>query len=63
MKNDARDIPGLERNGGAGVAARGKGVRDTPAAAASDNWAWAHRSDSYDWMDSAGPLPIDDLAG
>jgi hypothetical protein len=27
------------------------------------NWAWAHQSESYDWMDAHSPFSPKDLAG
>jgi hypothetical protein len=63
LKDDARDIPGLKSERDVGVAVDRTGVGEPRAAVLSSNWAWAHRSDSYDWMDSAGPLSFDDMAG
>lgn len=31
--------------------------------APAPNWAWAHSTDSYDWMDSHSPFPPSDLSG
>ncbi|NPT56401.1 hypothetical protein [Paraburkholderia elongata] len=35
--------------------------RSTPAPAS--NWAWAHRCEAYDWMDSHGPFSTEGLWG
>jgi hypothetical protein len=37
---------------------QGTSGKTTPAR----NWAWAHATDSYDWMDSVGPLSTSDLS-
>lgn len=34
---------------------------DRSTSAPASNWAWAHRGEAYDWMDSHGPLSTDDL--
>ncbi|WP_165979305.1 hypothetical protein [Paraburkholderia guartelaensis] len=47
----------IEAGDSAGDAAAG---RQTRHAAPSRNWAWAYHGESYDWMDSAGPFPLDD---
>jgi hypothetical protein len=31
--------------------------------ATARNWAWAHQSESYDWMDAHSPVSPEDLAG
>ncbi|MFL9915827.1 hypothetical protein PQR75_10610 [Paraburkholderia fungorum] len=33
-------------------------INPTPAR----NWAWAHQSDPYDWMDSHSPFPAKDTS-
>ncbi|RDJ97584.1 hypothetical protein [Paraburkholderia lacunae] len=30
--------------------------------APTPNWAWAHRTESYDWMDSHSPFTAADLS-
>ncbi|WP_321923953.1 hypothetical protein [Paraburkholderia guartelaensis] len=58
MKDDARDFRMIEAGDSAGDATAG---RQTRHAAPSRNWAWAYHGESYDWMDSAGPFPLEDL--
>ncbi|MCP3706333.1 hypothetical protein M3I54_04925 [Paraburkholderia sp. CNPSo 3274] len=49
----------IESHGSAGDATAGQQTRH---AALSRNWAWTHQGESYDWMDSAGPFPLEVLA-
>ncbi|MEX3984607.1 hypothetical protein AB4Y45_37215 [Paraburkholderia sp. EG287A] len=48
----------IEADGSAGDATAGEQTRH---GAPSRNWAWSQRGESYDWMDSAGPFPLEDL--
>jgi hypothetical protein len=52
------DQSGAGARGCAGVASNAKPADAKPA---TRNWAWAHTSDSYDWMDSHSPLPSAEL--
>ena len=58
MKDDARDFRMIESDRRAGDATA---VQQTRHAAPSRNWAWSHHGESYDWMDSAGSFPLEDL--
>ncbi len=69
MKYNASNYLNTEAQGGTSVRrdARSKSsessqtIDDTKASAR--NWAWAHHTDSYDWMDMHSPFSPADLAG
>jgi hypothetical protein len=58
VKDDVRDFRMIEGDGSAGGALAGGQVHKV---APSRNWAWALPGESYDWMDSAGPFPNEEL--
>ena len=59
MKDDARDFRMIESDASARGAIAGEQAHKV---APSRKWAWALPGDSYDWMDSAGPFPSEDVA-
>lgn len=66
MKRESLNFRNIDDHSGAGArgcAGVGSGEQSRAAGAkpASRNWAWAHTSDSYDWMDSHSPLPSAEL--
>jgi hypothetical protein len=69
MKYDSLNFLNSEAQGGASVrcgvssaSSEGSQTMEDKQAPAR-NWAWAHRSESYDWMDSHSPFSPADLAG
>lgn len=61
MKYLSDDFHTKEKSGGAGaafIAGEGGATQRQPA---SRNWAWAHRSESYDWMDRAGSFQLEEM--
>jgi hypothetical protein len=54
------DHSGAGARGCAGVVSSEQ-ARVESTKSAPRNWAWAHTSDSYDWMDSHSPLPSAEL--
>ncbi len=63
MKRESLNFRNIDDHSGAGVRARVEVVSSDKAQAAAipRNWAWAHVSDSYDWMDSHSPAVVTDL--
>jgi len=63
MKRESLNFRNIDDHSGAGVRARVEVASSdkAQAAAAPRNWAWAHFSDSYDWMDSHSPSVVTDL--
>jgi hypothetical protein len=63
MKRESLNFRNIDDHGGAGVRARIEAVSSEKAQAAAvpRNWAWAHFSDSYDWMDTHSPDVATDL--
>ncbi|RZF27298.1 hypothetical protein EVC45_23270 [Paraburkholderia sp. UYCP14C] len=57
MKRETLNFRHTDDHGGASVPAHVEVVssKKEQAAAVPRNWAWAHHSDSYDWMDTHTP--------
>jgi hypothetical protein len=62
MKHDVFECRALEAASVAAQAAHGNAERRARRDGAPRNWAWAHQHDAYDWMESAGPFSLDDIA-
>ncbi|BCZ82598.1 hypothetical protein PTKU64_62730 [Paraburkholderia terrae] len=63
MKREPLNFRNIDDHSGAGVRTRIEAVssENAQAAAVPRNWAWAHFSDSYDWMDSHSPSVVTEL--
>jgi hypothetical protein len=68
MKHDTSNTRDAGGQGGANdqhetaPATRSNAQAGGSTSASSRNWAWAHQSDSYDWMDSYTGLPATELS-
>jgi hypothetical protein len=67
MKRESLSFRNIDDQSGAGVRNRVGVVSNEQSQESSvprvpsRNWAWAHISDTYDWMDSHSPSPTSDL--
>ena len=67
MKYDSSNILNIEAQGGTSVRRGTKSASSEVSQAMAEkkaiarNWAWAHHSESYDWMDTHSPFSPDDL--
>lgn len=66
MKRESLNFRNIDDHSGAGVRARVEAVSSEKTQAAQAdavprNWAWAHVSDSYDWMDAHSPSVVTGL--
>ncbi|HEX7907092.1 MAG TPA: hypothetical protein VF534_03250 [Paraburkholderia sp.] len=62
MTDDSLDICHIEvQNNARDWRGRESVLNETrpSAPAAASSWAWAHRGEAYDWMDSHGPFFTD----
>jgi hypothetical protein len=65
MKRETLNFRHTDDHCGATAPARVEVVssKKAQAAAVARNWAWAHYSDSYDWMDTHTPGIVTDWLG
>jgi hypothetical protein len=69
MKYDSSSFLNIEAQGGTSVRPVTSSASSESSQATDDkkasarNWAWAHHSEAYDWMDSHSPFSPADLAG
>ncbi|MEI6000467.1 hypothetical protein H3V53_25705 [Paraburkholderia bengalensis] len=65
MKRESLNFRNIDDHSGAGARVRVEAVstEKAQAAAVPRNWAWAHASESYDWMDTHSPAPVTELWG
>ncbi|MBP0588697.1 hypothetical protein J8I87_02985 [Paraburkholderia sp. LEh10] len=66
MKRESLSFRNIDDQSGAGVrnrvvTASKQQVQAVAAQAQPRNWAWAHISDSYDWMDSHSPVAVTEI--
>ena len=70
MNRETLNFHNIDDHSGAGMRNRmsvSMALQEMPQAATSKhapsrNWAWAHVSDSYDWMNSHSPAPSAELS-